>query len=148
MAQDRGDPNSGTVRRSGVAGRSLIAVIVAAVVTVGAAAFALGRGMASDSSNSSATTAASSGQPERSATPVEIIDFAFSPETVTVKVGSAITWTNGDGFAHSVKSADGSFVSQDLQQGQSYASTFTTPGSYAYVCGIHNSMTGTVVVEP
>jgi plastocyanin len=149
MRDDRDDPNSGAVRRSGVAGRSLIAVIVAAVVTIGAAAFALGRGVASDSnSSSSATTAASSGQPQGPSTAVEIIDFAFSPETVTVKVGSAITWTNGDGFAHSVKSADGSFVSQDLQQGQSYASTFTTPGSYAYVCGIHNSMTGTVVVEP
>jgi plastocyanin len=131
-----------------VAGRPLIAVIVAAVVTLGAAAFALGRGVASDSSSTSATTAASASQPQGSATAVVIQDFAFSPETVTVKVGSAITWTNGDGFAHSVKSADGSFVSQDLQQGQTYSSTFTAPGSYAYVCGIHNSMTGTVVVEP
>ena len=77
-----------------------------------------------------------------------IQDFAFSPETVTVKVGNAITWTNGDGFAHSVKSADGSFVSQDLQEGQSFTTTFTAPGTHAYICGIHNSMTGTVVVEP
>ena len=77
-----------------------------------------------------------------------IQDFAFSPETVTVKVGSAITWTNGDGFAHSVKSGDGSFASQDLQQGQSFTTTFAAPGTHAYVCGIHNSMTGTVVVEP
>ena len=129
-------------------GRSLIAVIVAAVVTVGAAAFALGRGVASDDSSSSVTTAASAGSPQSPGTPVVIQDFAFSPETVTVKVGSAITWTNGDGFAHSVKSADGSFVSQDLQQGQSFTTTFTAPGTHAYICGIHNSMTGTVVVEP
>jgi plastocyanin len=131
-----------------VSGRPLIAVIVAAVVTVGAAAFALGRGVASDSNTSSNTTAVASNAPQGSTTAVTIQDFAFSPETVTVKVGSAITWTNGDGFAHSVKSADGSFVSQDLQQGQSFTATFSTPGSYAYVCGIHNSMTGTVVVEP
>jgi len=132
-----------------VVGRSLIVVIVAAAVTIGAAAFALGRGVASDSS--SGTTVAAACSPTQSAgatTPVEIKDFAFSPETVTVKVGSAITWTNGDGFAHSVKSADGSFVSQDLQQGQTYEPTLCTAGTFAYLCGIHNSMTGTVVVEP
>lgn len=133
---------------SGVAGRSLIAVIVAVVVTIGAAAFALGRGVASDSSSATTAASCSPTQQADTTTAVEIKDFAFSPETVTVKVGSAITWTNGDGFAHSVKSADGSFVSQDLQQGQSYSATFSAPGSYAYVCGIHNSMTGTVVVEP
>ena len=130
--------------------RPLIAVIVAAVVTVGAAAFAQGRGVASDSgtSSSNTTAAAAANAPQGPTTPVAIKDFAFSPETVTVKVGSAITWTNGDGFAHSVKSADGSFVSQDLQQGQSFSTTFTAPGTHAYICGIHNFMTGTVVVEP
>ena len=127
----------------------LIAVIVAAVVTIGAAAFAVGRGVASDSGTSSSnTTVAAANAPQGPTTPVAIKDFAFSPETVTVKVGSAITWTNGDGFAHSVKSADGSFVSQDLQEGQSFTTTFTAPGTYAYICGIHNFMTGTVVVEP
>jgi len=133
-----------------VAGRPLIAVIAAAVLTIGVAAFAIRLGLASDSSSTSATTAAAApaSPAQGSATAVAIKDFAFSPETVTVKVGTAITWTNGDGFAHSVKSADGSFVSQDLQQGQSYSATFSAPGSYAYVCGIHNSMTGTVVVEP
>ena len=35
-----------------------------------------------------------------------------------------------------------------LGQGASYSATFSTPGTYAYLCGIHNSMTGTVVVEP
>lgn len=137
--------------------RPLIAVLVAVVVTIGAAAFALGRGVASDSGGSStagaaattvapapgATTAPAAG----AGTPVAIKDFAFAPQTVTVKVGGAVTWTNGDGFAHSVKSADGSFVSKDIEQGQSYSATFATAGTFAYICGIHNSMTGTVVVE-
>jgi plastocyanin len=140
----------GSIRRASVTGRPLIAVIVAAVVTIGAAAFALGRGVASDSGETTTVAATTAPAPQGSAAaaPVTIQDFAFSPETVTVKVGSAITWTNGDGFAHSVKSGDGSFVSQDLQQGQSYTATFAAPGTFAYVCGIHNSMTGTVVVEP
>jgi plastocyanin len=106
--------------------------------------------VASDSNSSNATAAAACSPTKQADTTaaVTIQDFAFSPETVTVKVGSAITWTNGDGFAHSVKSADGSFVSQDLQQGQSFSPTFCSAGTFAYVCGIHNSMTGTVVVEP
>ena len=57
------------------------------------------------------------------------------------------TWTNRDGTAHSVKSDDGSFVSQDLDPGQTFTATFKTPGTFAYVCGIHSSMTGTVVVQ-
>jgi plastocyanin len=138
-----------SIRRAGVTGRPLIAVIVAAAVTAGVAAFALGRGVASDSGQTTTVAATTTLAPQAgAATMVTIKDFAFSPGTVTVKVGSAITWTNGDGTAHSVKSGDGSFVSQDLQQGQSFSATFAAPGTFAYVCGIHSFMTGTVVVEP
>jgi len=129
-----------------VAGRSLVVVIVAAVVTIAAGAFAVGRGAASDSGSSTATASGTSA-PQGPVTAVAIKDFAFAPETVTVKVGSAITWTNGDDTAHSVKSADGSFVSQDLQQGQTFSMPFTAPGTHPYVCGIHNFMIGRVVVE-
>ena len=129
--------------------RPLIAVIVAAAVTVAVAAFALGRGVASDSGEPTTEAAATTLAPQGgAATMVTIQDFAFSPQMVTVKAGSAITWTNGDGTAHSVKSGDGSFVSQNLQQGQSFSATFATPGTFAYVCGIHSFMTGTVVVGP
>ncbi len=127
--------------------RPLIAVVVAAVVTIGAAAFAVGRGVASDSGGGG-TVAATTVAPAAGATDVGIMDFAFAPETVTVKVGSVVTWTNGDGVAHSVKSSDGTFVSGNLEQGQSFSATFATAGTFAYICGIHNSMTGTVVVEP
>ena len=127
-------------------GRPLIAVVVAAGVTVGAAAFALGRGVASDTGGT-ATGATTLVPRAGAATMVSIKDFAFSPAMVTVKVGSAITWTNDDGTAHSVKSGDGSFVSQDLQPGQPFTASFATPGTFAYICGIHTFMTATVVVE-
>ena len=130
-------------------GRPLIAVIVAAAVTIAAAAFALGRGVASDSGETTTAAAATTLAPQAgNATKVTIKDFAFSPEPVTVKAGSAVTWTNDDGSVHSVKSGDGSFVSDNLAQGQSFSATFATPGTFAYVCGIHSFMTGTVVVGP
>jgi plastocyanin len=77
-----------------------------------------------------------------------IVDFAFQPEPITVAVGQEVTWTNDDPFAHTVKAVDGSFDSGRLDEGVAFSTTFATPGSYAYLCGIHNSMTGTVVVEP
>jgi plastocyanin len=136
------------IRTTGVPGRQRLALAGAAAITVAVAVFAVGRGVASDSGGGTAAVSAASSSPPNAAATAEVIkDFAFAPESVTVKVGSAVTWTNGDGFAHSVKSADGTFVSQDLQQGQSFTATFATPGTFPYICGIHNSMTGTVVVE-
>jgi plastocyanin len=136
------------IRTEVVPGHLRLALIgVAAVITVLVAAFAVGRGVASDTGGGTSAAAGPTSSPPSSAAAEAINDFAFSPETITLKVGSAVTWTNQDPFAHSVKSADGSFVSQDLQQGQTFSATFTTAGTFAYICGIHTFMTGTVVVQ-
>jgi plastocyanin len=137
------------IRRPVVVGRPLIAVLVAAAVSVGAAAFAVGRGVASDSGGTSTAAAtAATTPPPGGAAAVGIHDFSFDPQTITVKAGAAVAWTNGDPSPHSVKSADGSFVSQNLQTGQTYSTVFAAPGTFPYVCGIHSFMAGTVVVEP
>ena len=115
--------------------------LVTAAVSIAALTAAISSG---DDSSAAATTAAPAGQ----AVAATIVDFAFSPEPVTVTAGQTVTWTNHDPFAHSVKSSDGAFDSASLGQGASYSATFSTPGTYSYLCGIHNSMTGTVVVEP
>jgi plastocyanin len=140
---------AGVIRTEVVPGRQrLILIGVAAVITVLVAAFAVGRGLASDTGGGTSAAAGPTSSPPSGSGAAEVIsDFAFSPETITVKVGSAVTWTNHDPFAHSVKSADGTFVSQDLEQGQTFSATFNTAGTFAYICGIHNSMTGTVVVQ-
>ena len=77
---------------------------------------------------------------------VSISDFAFHESEVFVTTGSEVTWTNGDGFAHSVVATDGAFHSDSLGTGDSFTTTFDTAGTYTYVCGIHGAMTGTVVV--
>ena len=79
-------------------------------------------------------------------TSVAIADFAFSPPALTVAAGSTVTWTNNDNFGHSVVATDGSFASSSLDSGVAFDFTFATPGEYAYVCGIHPEMTGTVTV--
>ena len=78
---------------------------------------------------------------------VSIQNFAFSPSSLTVKVGDTVMWTNSDSATHTVVAGDGSFKSGNLGQGASYQFTFKAAGTYAYKCGIHPSMTGTVVVQ-
>jgi plastocyanin len=80
---------------------------------------------------------------------VTISGFTFAPASLTVKVGTTVTWTNEDSARHTVKWDDGSKGSDTLTKGgATYARTFDSPGTFGYACGIHAVMKGTVVVEP
>lgn len=78
---------------------------------------------------------------------VVIKDFAFTPESTTVKVGTTVTWENSDSVEHSVVADDGTFETKVLAPGEKGSFTFSEAGSYTYHCGVHPSMTGTIVVE-
>lgn len=78
---------------------------------------------------------------------VTIANFAFSPDTVTIGVGDSVTWTNGDGTAHTATAGDGSFDTGSIAAGASETVTFDTAGTFPYICSIHPTMTGSVVVE-
>ena len=78
---------------------------------------------------------------------ITIDNFDFSPMTVTVPAGAAVTWTNNDDIPHAVRAVDGSFRSKALDTGDSFSVTFAKPGTYAYFCSIHPKMTGKVVVQ-
>jgi len=84
--------------------------------------------------------------PDATASAVDIRDFAFSPAELTVPVGTTITWTNSDSTRHSVRWGDSE--SPVLATGATYERTLDTPGTYAYACGLHPSMRGTVTVVP
>ena len=86
-------------------------------------------------------------QPAGVGTQVRIANMAFSPATLTVPAGTTVTWVNHDGDSHSVESSDKRFPSSTLlNTGETYAYTFTTPGTYKYHCGVHSFMTGKIVV--
>jgi outer membrane protein OmpA-like peptidoglycan-associated protein/plastocyanin len=78
-------------------------------------------------------------------TGIAIANFAFTPETLTVAVGTTVTWTNKDNVAHVVKFSDQS--SGSFSSGATYTRSFTKPGEYAYHCGIHPSMAGKIIVK-
>ncbi|WP_236585291.1 cupredoxin family copper-binding protein [Dyella sp. EPa41] len=81
-------------------------------------------------------------------TQVEIRNFAFAPNTMTVAVGTRVVWTNRDEEPHVVTSAGKQFASSPaLDTSDTYAVTFTRPGTYAYYCSIHPMMVGTIIVQ-
>lgn len=77
---------------------------------------------------------------------VVIKDFAFNPQTLTIKVGTTVTWTNEDSALHTV-TAEGIFDSGALSKGESWAYTFEEIGTYDYMCTFHPYMEGTIIVE-
>ena len=101
-------------------------------------------GMQSPPASASATTPDS--PPPQGGTAVAITDFKFSPATLTVPVGTTVTWTNQDEEPHTVAAKDGSFHSPGMDTHGTYSFTLTTPGKFDYICSIHPFMAGTVVV--
>ena len=81
------------------------------------------------------------------ATAVSIDNFTFTPQALTVKAGTTVTWTNKDDIPHTIAAVSKQFKSKALDTGDAYSFTFTTPGAYEYFCSLHPHMTGTIVVE-
>jgi plastocyanin len=84
------------------------------------------------------------GGPSGSAESVAISGFAFAPASISVAVGTTVTWTNDDAATHTVTAAGGTFDSGNLSRGQTFSRTFDAAGTFTYQCSIHPSMTGTV----
>ena len=78
---------------------------------------------------------------------VGIDNFAFTPQSITVAVGTTLTWTNHDDEGHTVVSDDPLFKSAGLDTDDTFTFTFAKAGTYKYHCSIHPRMTGTIVVQ-
>jgi plastocyanin len=86
--------------------------------------------------------------PQASAGVISIDNFSFGPQTLTVKAGTTVTWTNKDDIPHGIASSNNAFKrSQALDTDDNYSFTFTTPGTYQYFCYLHPHMVGSIVVE-
>jgi plastocyanin len=64
---------------------------------------------------------------------VKIANFTFDPPTLTVPVGTTVTWTNGDDIAHVIKETDNRFHFGALDTGDTFSQTFTTAGTIEYL---------------
>lgn len=92
---------------------------------------------------------------------VSIMEYAYSPQTVSIKVGTSVTWTNNGTLAHTATADGGAFNSGQIATATgggaygggtapgSYTATFTAAGTYTYHCANHPAqMSGTITVTP
>jgi plastocyanin len=86
-------------------------------------------------------------QPSAANAEVKIDNFVFGPQTITVPVGTTVTWTNKDDIPHTTVSTDGVFKSKVMDTDETFSYKFTKPGTYSYFCSVHPKMTGKVVVQ-
>lgn len=77
---------------------------------------------------------------------VQILNYAYSPQHITVPVGTTVTWVQEDSTLHTVTDP-GVFDSGDLARGQRFSYTFRTPGTYAYHGTVHAGLSGSVTVQ-
>ena len=100
--------------------------------------------LAACSGESTDSTESAGGEEQR----VEIADQAFDPDTLTVAVGTTVTWVSADpNLPHTSNSEDEVWFSGTLNEGDDFSYTFEEAGTFAYFCEVHPSMTGTIVVE-
>ncbi len=110
-------------------------------------ALAAGINFAAADQTTQSPSPAASPSPAGSPFVVSIKNFAFSPNVLTIPVGATVTWKNQDSPAHTVtaKGKDG-FDSGNVDNGKTFSMTFNKAGTFNYICSIHPSMTGTIVV--
>ena len=99
-----------------------------------------------------ALVAAGCGGSGESSEPVATTDvsmaksYVFEPKVIQIDAGDTVTWTNDDNFTHTVQ-VDGQ-EDHKVEQGESVSIDFDTPGTYHYVCTLHEKdMDGEVIVQ-
>lgn len=85
---------------------------------------------------------------------VTIVNYSYNPQSISVKAGTNVTWTNMDSEGHTVTvgaHGGGHMAAIDsgmMNQNQSFTYTFNTPGTYEYHCDPHPPMMGIITVTP
>jgi plastocyanin len=91
--------------------------------------------------------------------------MTFSPANITINAGEQVVWKNTSTYYHNVVDDPGralsrldvsmpsgasAFGSALLQPGATFYHTFDKPGTYRYVCTVHETggMKATVIVKP
>ena len=92
-------------------------------------------------------TPAQAGAPGPAGSQVAIEHFKFGQPTLSVPVGTTVTWVNRDEEPHTVTSTAGAFASPGLDNGERFTYRFDTPGTYVYYCAFHPHMRAQVVVQ-
>jgi plastocyanin len=84
----------------------------------------------------------------RRGTSITISNFMFDPMSLTVAPGATVKVTNKDSATHTLTATGGQFNTGDIDQNHTKAFTAPSkPGTYHYICNIHQYMMGTITVR-
>jgi plastocyanin len=94
------------------------------------------------------------GPPPAQTLNVSIVDFSFMPETLTIRVGDTVRWTNNGSAGHTVTSGDPDdpsnigqqFASMPLLVGGTFERTFDAPGVFDYFSMLRSDLTQDAVI--
>jgi plastocyanin len=78
---------------------------------------------------------------------LNIDNFKFGPEKLTVAKGTKVTWTNEDDIPHSIVVTAIGVRSKPLDTDKTFTYQFDKTGTFSYICGLHPFMHGQVVVK-
>jgi len=92
------------------------------------------------------TQASSAADPRPPTHAVTIENMQFSPPTLIVKRGDRVVWNNRDLVAHTATAAK-AFDSGRLAPNASWSYVARKTGRFDYVCTLHPTMKGRLVVE-
>ena len=97
------------------------------------------------------TSGTAAGQPRSTAAATQVVidNFTFDPPTLTIPVGTRVTWVNRDDVPHTATSTakPKHFDSGTLDTDGQFSHVFTGPGTYEYFCAVHPTMTGQIIVK-
>ncbi len=78
---------------------------------------------------------------------VTIDGFEFHPPTVTVSKGDVVVWRNKDPVPHTATAKDAGLDSAEIGANGSFRFTAARTGRFDYVCRLHPTMKGVLVVD-
>jgi plastocyanin len=131
---------------------ALVVTVLASLVFLLAACSSNGGTAATQGATSSSSAASGSAQASGGQV-VKLSGFKFDPATLTVAVGTKVTFQNTDTADHTVTNGkDGTpeanpLFDQSVPQGAAFEFTFTTAGTFNVTCKIHRQMNMTITVQ-
>jgi len=81
----------------------------------------------------------------KASTSVSMQDYSFSPASLSIAVGDSVTWVNDGEEDHTA--TGGGFDTGIVAPGASATETFSSAGTFSYVCTLHSNMKGTLTVS-
>jgi len=77
---------------------------------------------------------------------VDIKNFAFVPDHLTVSAGDTVVWKNEDMVPHTA-TVQGAFDSKEIDSTKTWSYKADRKGTFSYICTYHPFMHGELIVQ-